>query len=116
MRNQYKLLSEKYKLVNESDKEDIMAGLGELEYQQKKKETDRLLMEEFIEKVKYVESAIVELEDLYNSKECQKLYYELKKAPAEETEDELENHYFETYSYLKQNLLDTIRHSFRNIS
>jgi hypothetical protein len=33
MRNRYKVLSEKYKLVQEDDKEDVLAGLSTVEYE-----------------------------------------------------------------------------------
>lgn len=114
MRNQYKLLSEKYKLVNESDKEDIMSGLGEIEQQEKKRNENRQLMEDFIEKLKYADAAIADLADLYNSEDCRKLFKELNAAHAGEMpEDELEYQYLEYYAYLKVNLTDQIRHSFR---
>ena len=113
MRNQYKLLSEKYKLVNESDKEDIMSGLGEIEQQEKKRVEDRQLMEDFIEKLKYADAAIADLADLYNSEDCRKLFRELNKAHAEEAEDELEYRFLEYYAFLKGNLTDQIRDSFR---
>ena len=123
MRNQYKLLSEKYKLVNESDKEDIMSGLGEIEQQEKKRAEDRQLMEDFIEKLKYVDAALTDLADLYNSNDARNLFNELSDAHAEDDfagvegqADSLEYQFCMYYANLKESLKDQIRHYYRNIS
>lgn len=107
MRNQYKLLSEKYKTINESDKENAMAGLEELELRKQ-------LMEDYLNKLHYVNNALDELADLYNSKDARELFKEIDKAPPEEIEDTLEFEFVEAYSYLKGNLIEKIRLIFNN--
>ena len=94
-----KALEKKYSLIKESDKDDVLAGLGELEQLEKTKQVKQAKAREWEGHVNTIIMALTNLNNLTKDRDLIEYYKELQEKIDTEGEDSL-SHEEQAFYYL----------------
>ena len=113
MRDQYKILSEKYKAINESDKDDIISGLGKLEKDAETRQETIYKMKMFMQTYESVYNGIVALARLQEDPDLVDAYRSLD-ADGLEDREEVELEFYQLAMQLEIIVSEQSKHNLTN--